>query len=187
MRADLPAVNAIQNHFVRTAETLYQDEPFTLNWRLAWFKGRGPRHPVLVAVDEAVYEAVQAPQAGVGQVSARPRVVAWGSLSAFGGVCGYRHTAEVSLYVHPEERGRGVGSLLFAELIRRAEAMDYHTLISRVDAEHTASLAINRKFGFAEAGRLKEAGRKFGRWRTVLYLQRMLRDENHQPTDEARD
>ena len=87
---------------------------------------------------------------------------------------GYRFTAEDSVYVAPGHHGRGVGSTLLADLLVRGKAGGLHCVIARVDSEQIASLRLHEKYGFAEAGRLREAGFKFGRWLDAVFLQKLL-------------
>src|SRR6187431_2467071 len=49
-------------------------------------------------------------------------VVAWAALSPVSDRCVYGGVAENSVYVHPGHRGQGIGRLVLAELIDRAEA-----------------------------------------------------------------
>lgn len=153
--ADLEAINAIYNHYVVHSTCTYQEDPSTFEERQAWFTEHGPKHPVLVVEREGV-------------------VLGWGSLSRYHSRCGYRLTVEPSLYLHPEARGQGLGSLLMAELIRWAGELGYHTIISGVSAEQAASAALHRKFGYTQVAHLREVGWKMGQWLDVLYFQLML-------------
>ena len=47
-------------------------------------------------------------------------------------------------------------------------------MIGGIDAQNTGSIAFHKKFGFKEAGTIKEAGFKFGRWLDVTFMQLML-------------
>jgi len=153
--ADLEAINAIYNHYVLKSTCTYQTEPETIADRRAWFDRHGPRHPVVVAQ-----------QAG--------EVVGWGSLSPFHARAAYRHTVENSVYVRHDVLGRGIGSVILTDLIRRAREIGHHTIVAGIDAEQVASIAFHAKQGFVQVGRLKQVGFKFGRWLDVLYMQLIL-------------
>ncbi len=152
---DMPAVNDIYNHYVEHSTSTYQTEPETLEERRAWFSCHGAKHPVLVALlgDE---------------------VAAWGSLSRFHPRAAYAHTVENSIYVRHDLQGRGLGSKLLAELIDVAEKLGHRSIIACIDAAQQGSIALHRKHGFADAGRLTEVGFKFGHWLDVVYMQRMV-------------
>lgn len=88
---------------------------------------------------------------------------------------GYAHTVEHSVFVAPEARGLGVGRALLAELIARAEAAGgIHAMIGGIESTNTASIRLHASLGFEEVGRLPEVGRKFDRWLTLVFMQRMI-------------
>lgn len=152
---DMPAVSAIYSHYVRTSTCTYQEEPETIEDRRAWFAAHGPRHPITVAVSDG-------------------QIVGWGCLSRFRDRSAYDRTAEDSVYVHHALHGRGIGSILLADLIERARSHGHHTLIGGIDAEQATSVALHAKFGFVEVARFREVGFKFGRWLDVIFMQLML-------------
>jgi L-amino acid N-acyltransferase len=153
--ADLEAINAIYNHYVRHSTCTYQTEPETPEDRRAWFDRHGPQHPVVVA-------------------EAAGQVVGWGSLSAYHVRAAYCHTVENSVYVRHDAMRRGIGSGLMEHLIARARELGHRTIIAAIDAGQTASVAFHARHGFVEAGRLREVGFKFGRWLDVVYWQLLL-------------
>ena len=152
---DLDAINAIYNHYVTRSTCTYQTELETADARAKWFAEHGPEHPVIVAVEKG-------------------EVVAWASLSPVHSRCAYRHTVEDSIYVRHDARGRGIGSRLLLTLIERARYLGHHTIVAHISADQDASVALHRKHGFAEMGRLREVGLKFDRWLDVVYMQLML-------------
>lgn len=87
----------------------------------------------------------------------------------------YRHTVEDSVYVASDAMGRGVGSALLAELIRRCEAGAWRQMLAVIgDSGNASSIALHRRFGFREIGRLEAVGYKFDRWVDVVIMQRAL-------------
>ena len=153
--ADLAAVHDIYNHYVLHSVCTYQDEVEPLSVRQAWFAARGPEHPVTVAELDG-------------------EIVGWGALSRFHARSAYRRTVENAVYVRHDRHRRGVGVALMVDLIDRAKALGHHTIVALVDAEQAGSVALHERLGFERAGRLRQAGFKFGRWLDVVYLQRMV-------------
>ncbi len=153
---DLPAINDIYNHYVMHSTCTYQTEPESADERAAWFAGHGEAFPVTVATD------------GGGQV------VAWGSISRFRPRAAYGWTVEDTVYVHPEHHRRGIGRAVVLDLIERAKALGYHSMIAGIDAEQAASVALHAACGFQHVADLREVGFKFGRWLHVYYMQLML-------------
>jgi L-amino acid N-acyltransferase YncA len=88
----------------------------------------------------------------------------------------YRHTVEDSVYLAPWAAGRGIGGLLLDELLVRCTAAGVREMIAVVadTGAHAASLALHRRRGFIDAGRLTKVGFKHGRWLDTILLQRSL-------------
>jgi phosphinothricin acetyltransferase len=154
--ADLGAINDIYNHYVLHSTCTYQEEPEPLEGRRQWFQHHGERHPVIVAEVDG-------------------EVTGWGSLSPYHARSAYRRTVENSVYVHHQLHRRGIGSLLLQDLITRACSLGHRAIIAGIDAGQPASVALHTKFGFAEVGRLRQVGFKFGRWLDVIYMELLLK------------
>ena len=87
----------------------------------------------------------------------------------------YRHTVEDSVYLAPEQTGKGLGGLLLrAHLADCGRAGVRQVLAVIADAGEPASLALHRACGFTDAGRLREVGYKHGRWIDTVLMQRDL-------------
>lgn len=104
-------------------------------------------------------------------------VVGWASLAPASDRCVYAGIAEVSVYVAPEARGRGVGRELLGALIERSEAKNIWTLQAGIFPDNLASVALHQALGFEKLGlrrRLERMrhGPLAGQWRDVLSLER---------------
>jgi L-amino acid N-acyltransferase YncA len=87
----------------------------------------------------------------------------------------YRFCLEDSIYLAADARGQGVGRLLLAELIARCEAAGARQMLAVIgDSANGGSIGVHRALGFDDAGVLKAAGWKFGRWLDVVMMQRAL-------------
>ena len=154
--ADLPRILAITNEAIANTTAVWSFSPATLEARAAWLRERQTRKfPVLVAVDGA-------------------DVIGFASFGDFRPWEGYLHSVEHSVYVAPEAQRRGAGAALLAALIGRAEALGKHAMLGGIEAGNAASLALHRRFGFQEVGRLPEVGQKFGRWLDLVFMQRIF-------------
>jgi ribosomal protein S18 acetylase RimI-like enzyme len=61
---------------------------------------------------------------------------------------------EIGMAVAKERRGEGIGSALMAAAVERGRERGLHKLTLEVFAHNEAGLALYRKFGFVEEGRL---------------------------------
>ena len=151
---DLPAIRDIFNHYVATSTCTFQIDPDTTAERLAWFRDRGPAHPVTVAELDGV-------------------VVAW-ALAAWKSRYAYAGSAEASVYVRHDLHRRGIGRALLADLVARGRAAGLHAIIGGACTEQPASLALQESLGFVRVACFREVGYKFGRRLDVAYLQLIL-------------
>ena len=149
---DLPAVIDIYNYEVEHGVATFDTVPWTLEDRAPWFAAHAsPQHPLIVAEEGG-------------------RVVAWGGLSAWSDRCAYARAAEVSIYVHQDHRGRGIGRALLVELIARARAAGLGVLLARIESSGAVSLALHRTLGFRPIGTMRRVGEKSGRLLDVELL-----------------
>lgn len=86
----------------------------------------------------------------------------------------YLYTAENAIYIAPQSRGRGIGTLLLQPLLQIASERGLRTMIAGITADNAASLRLHEKLGYVQAGVIREAGWKFERWLDLVFLQRML-------------
>lgn len=156
--ADVPAMTAIYAHHVQHGTGTFEEEPPAedeIAARLARVRGAGCAW--LVAEDET----------GL--------ILGYGYFSQYRDRSAYRFCAEDSVYVRDDIRGQGVGKALVAELVARAEARGFRQMIAVIgDSENVGSIGLHISLGFRQAGVLKAAGMKFGRWVDVVLMQRAL-------------
>jgi L-amino acid N-acyltransferase YncA len=155
--ADMEQVAAICAHYVTTSVATFEEIPPTAaDWRHRLDDLAGRNLPFLVAEAGAVVG---------GYAYAAP----WRPKPA------YRHTVEDTVYISPEHTGRGLGAALLGALLAECERAGARQVIAVIaDTGGDASMALHRRFGFAQAGRLSGVGRKHGRWIDTILMQRQL-------------
>lgn len=99
-------------------------------------------------------------------------VLGWAALSSVSDRCVYGGVAEVSVYVAPDARGKGVGATLLRRLIDASEAGGVWTLQAGIFPENRASVTLHERLGFRQVGRRERLGKMNGVWRDVLLLER---------------
>lgn len=157
--SDLPAILALYRHYVRNSVVTFDEKPPTL----AQFRSRF-RHLRTLGYP---FRVAQSP---AGTLHGYAYVFPFRDKSAF------RKTVESSIYLGPAATGRGLGTVLLEDLITRCQEAGLKEMIAVVaDQGAEASLALHKKFGFIETGRMGKVGYKFERWIGIILLQKSLR------------
>lgn len=144
-RKDLPALLDIYNFEVVNGVATLDLNPRTLaEWQI-WFDHHNvENHPLYVGEIEG-------------------KIAGYSSLSSYREKEAYKTTVELSIYVSPEFRKRGVATELMAYILEEAKADPRtHTVVSVITAGNEASCKLHEKFGFEFCGTIKEVGMKFG-------------------------
>jgi L-amino acid N-acyltransferase len=197
--ADAEAIRAIYNVEVLGSTNTFDMVPRTKAEQEAWIFEHSGVHPAIVAVEDA--GGLGERSGGLGDRSGDPGersggpgersggpgeesggrvgahgeiVLGFGSLSAYRERSGYSATAENSVYVDRDQRGKGVGQALLAELLVMASAHGFHSVIARIAGHNETSIGLHRAAGFELVGVEREVGRKHRQWLDVVELQRLL-------------
>ena len=100
------------------------------------------------------------------------RILGWVAVSPVSARAAYAGVVEHSIYVAAAARGRGVGAALMTRLVDSCDRGGVWTIQSGVFPENVASLALHARFGFRRVGVRERIGRRDGRWRDVVLLER---------------
>jgi phosphinothricin acetyltransferase len=99
-------------------------------------------------------------------------VAGWAALTPVSGRCVYAGVTEISVYVHEDYRGQGIGAALLQKLITESEKQNIWTLQSGIFPENKASIALHEKHGFRTIGFREKIGKMDGVWRDVVLMER---------------
>jgi phosphinothricin acetyltransferase len=88
----------------------------------------------------------------------------------------YGHSAEVSVYLHEDFRGKGVGMALYSALFPLLADLGYYHAYAGITLPNEASVALHKSAGFGEIGVFPSVGYKFGQWHDVSWWHRVLRE-----------
>jgi L-amino acid N-acyltransferase YncA len=86
----------------------------------------------------------------------------------------YRYSTETTVYVSKPDVGKGLGFLLYRELLGRLASCGVHVAIGGIALPNDASVALHEKLGFKKVAHFEEVGMKFGKWIDVGYWQKVV-------------
>lgn len=97
---------------------------------------------------------------------------------------GYRYTAELTIYLHPDTpKGCGVGSALYEMLLECLLAQGFRIAVGVIHDQNHGSLALHRHFGFKQAGALRNYCYKHGQWVSAVILEKVLNPFDDEPNE----
>jgi L-amino acid N-acyltransferase YncA len=135
---DLGAITEIYKEAILQTVATFDTEPKTIEEQKTWFTNHDSKHPILVAEQDGF-------------------VVGWASLSKWSNRPGYSGTAEASLYVEKEHRGRDFGKKLLKAIVQEGKKAGLHTLIAQIVEGNEPSINLFKHEGFQNVGVLKRS------------------------------
>ena len=141
--ADVAALTEIYNYYVRTSDATFEHIELTYEQMYKRLFGALKHFPCLVA-------------------EINGKVVGYCALHEWRPR--FDHVAEVTMYLDPAERNKGLGAEMLSAIIAEAKAIkELNGLIACINAENGASRCLVERFGFKLAGHYKQVGSKFGK------------------------
>jgi phosphinothricin acetyltransferase len=112
----------------------------------------------------------------------------WLSCDADGAVCGYAYanphrvraayqwSVEVSVYVHPDYRQRGVARGLYTSLTGLLKLQGFYNAFAGITLPNEGGVRLHEATGFEEVGIYPNVAYKLGAWHDVAWWHLSLRD-----------
>lgn len=154
--ADLAQIVAIYNSTIAGRMVTADLEPVSVASREQWFYQHTPdRRPIWVyTIDD--------------------QIAGWLNFADFHSRPAYEKTAEVSIYLAEQFRGRGLGKQMLADAIDVAPALQIDTLVGLIFAHNTASLRLFTTAGFKKWGHLPNVAELDGVKRDLVIMGKHL-------------
>lgn len=153
--ADVPDILAIYNHYIQHSTATFHQTPLNLEEMKGLLFFENPRY-------------------GSFTIRKEEKICGYCIISRHHPRTAYDGTATLSIYLHPEAVGQGIGRKALEFLDHWASRCQLHVLLAIICAENAASIKLFEQSGYSRCGYLKEAGRKFDRWLDVVYYQKIL-------------
>jgi phosphinothricin acetyltransferase len=153
---DAAAIAAIYNHYVRETIVTFEEKPVSVGEMRV-----RTRMIISLGVPWLVAEAGGA-------------VVGYAYANKWKERAAYLHSAETTVYLRADSTGRGIGRLLYKELVSELRRLGYHAIIGGIALPNAASVGLHESLGFRKVAHFEQVGRKFDRWIDVGYWQLTL-------------
>lgn len=157
LEADLSAIVEIYNAAIPGRMATADTEPVSVESRKGWFYEHNfASRPLWVMEVNGV-------------------IAGWLSFQSFYDRPAYRGTSELSLYVSPHYRRRGVGKQLLQQAIRQSPTLGLNTLVGFIFAHNQPSLQLFAKHQFQRWGYLPKVAELDGIERDLVIVGRKVK------------
>ncbi|MBC7848680.1 MAG: N-acetyltransferase [Chitinophagaceae bacterium] len=99
-------------------------------------------------------------------------VLGWAAIGVVSPRECYSGVAEVTIYVHKNHHGQGIGKQLLKALIEHSEQNQIWTLVSVIHEENRASIHLHDQCGFRLIGYRERIAQLGGDWKTTVMMER---------------
>ena len=159
---DLPEMLDIFGYYLRNTAVHFSYESPELPEYQKWFEKITSRYPWLAAEEDG-------------------EVLGFAYAGPFIEREAYDWSSELTIYIRPEKRRAGLGKRLYEELEERLKAMgivNLYAFVARPDQEDEYlppdSVLFHERQGFRTNAEFPKCGRKFGRWYSVIWMEKVI-------------
>ncbi|HSU49109.1 MAG TPA: GNAT family N-acetyltransferase [Segetibacter sp.] len=150
---DLPHIVHIYNSTVASRIVTADTEPVSVESKVRWFNEHQANHRPLWMIE-----------------TENGQTIGWASFQSFYGRPAYNATVEISIYLDPTQRGKGLGKLVLQHCIEVAPGFGVKTLLGFIFAHNEPSLRLFYKQGFEDWGTFPNVANLDGVERTLKIL-----------------
>ena len=153
---DLPIIVDIYNSTISGRMVTADLEPVSVESRTQWFHEHSPSFRPLWVVES------------------QGTICGWVSFQSFYGRPAYNGTAEISIYIHQDFRGKKLGKFLIQKAIDACPALEIKTLLGFIFGHNEPSIKLFNSFGFEKWAHLPKIAELDGIERDLLILGRRI-------------
>lgn len=151
--SDLPRIIEIYNSIISSRMVTADIEDVSVESKLKWFNEHTPSKRPLWVIEERSNQ-----------------IIGWVSFQSFYGRPAYDTTAEISIYLDAQQRGKGLGKQVLQYCIDNAPKYGIKTLLGYIFAHNSPSLKLFRYLGFEDWGTLPNIALLDGQERSLKIL-----------------
>jgi len=136
---------------IATLEVDIKDQAYISNW----FNTHQGRYLILVAEQNN-------------------QVIGWASINPYSPRSAYNGVGDVSIYIHRDHRGKGIGNLLLQELEEIGRKNNFHKFVLFTFPFNDSGQSLYRKAGYREVGIFRNQGILEGNFVDVMAMEKLL-------------
>ena len=88
----------------------------------------------------------------------------------------YQWTKELSVYLSPEAKGKGIARKLYDQLIAELKTLGINNVLAGITMTQKESIQFHEKYGFNKVGVYHSVGFKLGKWQDVGWWELKIND-----------
>lgn len=147
---DAAQIAEIYNYYIKNTHQTFETEPLSADEMRARIDEISATYPYLVAEEDG-------------------KILGYACAAPFNLQLAYEFSAEVSIYVRNEAKGKGIGTQLYKRLFEELRETDIHAIVAAISLPNEASVRFHERMGFSKVAHFREVGYKLGRWVDVGY------------------
>ena len=86
----------------------------------------------------------------------------------------YDWSVELSIYLHQDAKGRGLGSILYDHLEEELKSRGFLRFLACIALPNDRSISLHQKRGYKQVAHFPKIGYKFGKWHDIVWMQKSL-------------
>lgn len=149
---DLPSIVSIYNSTIPSRMVTADTEEISVESKVTWFAEHSTTCRPLWVIEKD------------------GKICGWLSFQSFYGRPAYNSTAEISIYLHEDYRGNGLGKVLLQKAIEACPELHIKNVLGFIFAHNTASLQLFKLFGFEKWAHLPKVAELDGTERDLIIL-----------------
>lgn len=111
------------------------------------------------------------------------KIIGYAYASAFHPRRAYLWSAEATVYLNREERGRGVGKLLYTALEEALRQQNVQNVNACIAYPNPHSIAFHEAMGYHQVGKFTDCAYKLGQWLGMVWMEKSLGEHPNPPAD----
>jgi L-amino acid N-acyltransferase YncA len=153
---DLSQILHIYNQGIEDRIATLEMDKKDKEYILAWFGDRKERYVVLIALEGEI-------------------VVGWASINPYSTRCAYDGVGDLSIYIHRDYRGKGIGKNLLNEIENTAKENVFYKLVLFTFPFNLLGQRLYRGAGFREVGIFRNQGMLDGKYVDVMAMEKLMK------------